>query len=248
MGEGGIRRHVSTRGIRVLGSVIGRAVLVLVAAAPQVRAGDIQGVVVIQRRLTKAKVTPTSDGYSRGVAVELRPDSTHDPLSFERSHVAIYLEGPPSSKPVTAAIAQKNRQFSPDMIVVPAGSTVSFPNLDPIFHNVFSLSGPKEFDLGNYPKDHTRTVTFPKPGIVFLNCHLHPNMSAVIVIAPNQWNAMAGADGEFRLSGIPAGTYTLVAWHKTAGFFRQRVTVSADGVTPVSFFIPLNAEATLAAR
>lgn len=232
----------------VPGRAFARVILIFVAVAAQARGGDIQGTVIIQRRLTKARVTPTSDGYSRGVAVELRSDTARDVLSFERSHVAIYLEGPPASKSVTAAIAQKDRQFIPDMISVPAGSTVSFPNLDPIFHNVFSLSGPKEFDLGNYSKDHTRTVTFPKPGIVFLNCHLHPNMAAVIVIAPNEWSVMAGPDGEFRLAGIPAGTYTLVAWHKTAGYFRQRVTVAADRVTPVTFFIPLSAESTVAAR
>ena len=109
-------------------------------------------------------------------------------------------------------MAQENRQFVPDMLVVPAGSTVSFPNQDPIFHNVFSLSKSKAFDLGNYPKGQTRVVTFAKPGIVLANCYLHPNMVAVIVVAPNQWYARAYKLGHFVLRDVPDGEYTIVAW------------------------------------
>ena len=219
-----------------------------ILAAMPLHAADVEGTVVVQRRLTKAKVTATANTYSRGMAVELHADSSPNVLSFERSHIAIYLEGSLPSRPATGTMDQKDREFSPDMLVLPAGSAVSFPNLDPIFHNVFSLSKPKEFDLGNYPKDHTRIVTFNKPGIVFVNCHLHSNMSAVIVITPNQWSARADASGRFRLSEVPPGTYTIVAWHKSAGFFRQRVTVTEDGSVPVTFFIPLPAEQTVASR
>ena len=209
---------------------------------------DIQGTVVIERRLTKAKVTAVASSYSRGVSVELQSDSSGDALDFERSHVVIYLEGALGSKPITATVEQKGRQFLPDLLVLPVGSTVSFPNLDPIFHNVFSLSKPKEFDLGNYPKDHTRTVTFAKSGVVFVNCHLHSNMSAVIVITPNQWNTRSDATGHFRLCDVPPGNYTVVAWHKAAGFFRQEVSVTDAGSTPVHFFIPLAAEGRAASK
>jgi len=219
----------------------------LLALAP-LRAADIQGSVIIQRRLTKAKVTATAYTYARGRAVELHSDFPQDVLAFERSHVVVYLEGALPSSAATGVMEQKGRQFVPDLLVVSEGSTVSFPNLDPIFHNVFSLSKPKEFDLGNYPKDHTRTVTFSKPGVVFINCHLHSNMAAAIVITPNQWNTRAGADGTFRLADIPPGKYMVVAWHKSAGFFRQTVTVTEAGSTPVSFFIPLAAETAVASR
>ena len=156
--------------------------------------------------------------------------------------MVVYLEGdlPQEIRPATAEMAQQNRRFSPDTLWIAAGSAVSFPNFDPIFHNVFSLSKPKEFDLGNYPKDHTRTVTFPKPGIVFVNCHLHPNMSAAIVISPNRWGTKASPDGAFTLAEVPAGIYTIVAWHKNAGFARQRVTIGAQSVH-VEFLIPLPA-------
>ncbi len=112
-------------------------------------------------------MTAAAGAYDRGVAVELRSDPVEDPLAFERGRVVIYLEGELPSSPITATLEQKSRKFVPDTLVIPAGSSVSFPNLDPVFHNVFSLSKAKTFDLGNYPKDHARTVTFSKPGIVF---------------------------------------------------------------------------------
>src|ERR1700690_1530977 len=123
-----------------------------------VEAATIEGNIVIKRRLTKRRVTAPANSYDRGVAVELRSDTETDPLAVERTHVVIYLEGQGASTPVTAALEQENRRFVPETLVVPVGSTVSFPNNDPVFHNVFSLSSPKLFDLGNYPKGHTRTV------------------------------------------------------------------------------------------
>ena len=136
---------------------------------------------------------------------------------------------------------QQNRRFVPDTLVIPAGSTVSFPNLDPIFHNVFSLSRSASFDLGNYPKDQTRVVTFVKPGVIFVGCHLHPNMGAVIVVTPNSWCAMADRTGQFTLNRVPPGSYTVVAWHKAAGVFRQRIQVRDDRAAAVQFVIPLDA-------
>jgi len=137
---------------------------------------------------------------------------------------------------------QQDRRFSPDLVVIPAGSSVSFGNLDPIFHNVFSLSKAKSFDLGNYPKDQSRIVTFPKAGIVFVDCHLHPNMSAAIVVTPNRWSTKADASGHFVLSGLGPGTYTIVAWHRAAGFFRKTVRVTEGGVENVEFIIPLDTD------
>jgi hypothetical protein len=127
-------------------------------------------------------------------------------------------------------------------VVAPVGSAVSFPNMDAIFHNVFSLSKPKLFDLGNYPKGQTRTVVFPVAGIVYVYCHLHPNMAASIVVTPNQWSAKVDRDGRFRLPDVPPGRYTAVAWHKTAGFFRQTVLVSENGAPPLQFVIPFEAD------
>lgn len=226
------------------------AVVLTVAGLAAVRAADIQGSIVVKHKLTKRKVTAPASTYERGVAVGLRADQGDDPLAFERARVVIYLEGELPSRPLAASMEQKNRRFFPDTLVVPAGSTISFPNLDPIFHNVFSLSKSKTFDLGNYPKDHTRTVTFSKPGIVFVNCHLHPNMAAAIVVSPNQWSAKADAAGRFTLPNVPPGRYVIVAWHRAAGFFRQQVAVRLDRDTMVQFSIPLqeNGEARAVAQ
>jgi plastocyanin len=214
--------------------------LVAVMSLTAVHAADVEGTIVIQRRLTKRSVTAPASAYQRGANVALGSDRNDDPLAFERSQVVVYLEGQLGSKPVTATMEQKNRRFLPETLVVPVGSEVSFPNLDPIFHNVFSLSKPKTFDLGNYPKDHTRTVTFSKSGIVFVHCRLHPNMGAAIVVSPNQWSAKADAAGRFVLPQVPPGKYTIVAWHKAAGFFRQTVEVAEPRSAPVQFFIPLD--------
>jgi plastocyanin len=212
-------------------------------AVSTVNAEDIQGTVIIKQRLTRQRVTLAPTLYQRGPAVELRSDPQDDPLAAERSRVVVYLEGTFPASPVTAVIEQKDRRFIPELLVIPVGSTVSFPNFDPIFHNVFSLSKPKSFDLGNYAKDHTRTIAFPKPGIEFVNCHLHPNMSATIVVTPNHWRAIADRAGKFTLHEVPPGSYTIVAWHKTAGCFKQTVQVDARRGASVEFFVPLEESA-----
>jgi plastocyanin len=231
------------------------AAVVVFAAAPvlPVHAESIEGTVVIKKKLTKRRVTAEVPMYERGTAVELGADPVQDPLAFERARVAVYLEGrlsPPATgseiakpeiaKPEMVKMEQTNRRFSPEMVVIPVGAKVSFPNNDPIFHNVFSLSGPKTFDLGNYAKGDTRVVTFPAPGIVYVNCHLHPNMTATIVVTPNQWNTKADREGHFELADVPPGQYTLVAWHKASGFLRQMVTVEQGKDAHAEFLIPFD--------
>lgn len=234
--------------------LVAAALAAALAAVPAaVHAENIEGTVVIRKKLTKRRVTAQVPLYQRGPAVDLGEDHAEDPLAFERSRVAIYLEGqlPPAdaasgvakdavAKDVVARMEQTNRRFSPEILVIPAGSKVSFPNNDPIFHNVFSLSGAKSFDLGNYPKGDTRIVMFPEPGIVYVNCHLHPNMGATIVVAPNRYYAQADRDGHFQLPDVPPGKYTIVAWHKAAGFFRHTVTLASGGTEHVEFLIPID--------
>ena len=211
-----------------------------ILASLVLQAGGMDGVIVVKRKLTKRSVTPTATPYQRGTAVPLGTDIyDDDPLAFERSRVVIYVEGRgPVAKPAHAVLEQKDRRFVPELLVIPAGSSVSFPNLDPIFHNVFSLSKAKSFDLGYYPKDQTRTVTFPEPGIIFVNCHLHPNMVASIVVTPNSWAARSNRAGQFSIRDMPAGKYEVVAWHKAAGFFRQTVDVGDAEPAKVEFLIP----------
>jgi hypothetical protein len=110
--------------------------------------------------------------------------------------------------------------------------------MDPIFHNVFSLSRTKSFDLGNYSQGETRVVTFTEPGVVVVNCHLHPNMAAVVFVAPNRWNTKADRGGNFTLRDVPPGRYTVVAWHKAAGYFRKEIEVGSGRTANVEFLIP----------
>jgi plastocyanin len=207
-----------------------------------VQATDLRGTVVIEKKLTRRSVTARAGAYQRGMAVDLAQAATTDSLAFERSHVAVYVEAAPTNVAAptlaAAAIKQNHREFEPDFVVVPVGSTVSFPNFDPIFHNVFSLSKAQSFDLGNYPMGETRRVTFLHPGIVFVNCHLHPNMAASVVVSPTPWCARAGRDGRFELKDLPPGKYTVVAWHKSAGFFRQTVEFGGGDAPEIRFLIP----------
>lgn len=220
-------------------SILNAIVAGLVTLTPSVSGADIRGTITIQRKLTPRNITPSAGLYQRGSAVTVQSDSSENPLDYERSHVVVYLEGEKSGHSVTAEMEQQNRRFSPDLLVIPAGSSVSFPNFDPIFHNVFSLSRPKSFDLGNYSKGQTRIVTFPKPGIVAVYCHLHPNMAGTIVVTPNQYAARVSVTGQFSLSGVPPGKHTIVAWHKTGGTFRQTVEVTAGKDAEANFFVPL---------
>jgi plastocyanin len=210
-------------------------------AAALLAGADVHGTIIIERKLTRRNVTASAGMYQRGVAVALGADGEEDALAFERSHVAIYLEGAPADADrgaVKASIEQRDRRFAPDLVVIPAGSAVSFPNFDPIFHNVFSLSKVKSFDLGNYPDGQSRTVTFPAPGLVAVYCHLHSNMSATIVVAPNHWATKADGKGSFTLADVPAGTYKVVAWHKSAGTFRKTIVIGDKNDVDLSFTLP----------
>src|ERR1700733_474374 len=205
-------------------------------------AQDVSGTILIKKRLTKRNVTAAVSVYQRGTAVKLGQDADEDPIAYERSRVVVYLEGPsaadaqqPSSVP---QIQQIDRRFLPDLVVVPAGSTVSFPNMDPIFHSVFSLSKAKTFDLGSYDKGESRKVFFSKPGIVDVYCRLHPNMAATVVVTPNRWYAHVDRSGHYRIADVPPGTYTVVAWHKAAGFFRKSIIVGESHDAVADFFIP----------
>jgi plastocyanin len=226
--------------------------LAIVVLASCAGAESITGTIVIKKRLTRPSVTPAVSVYQRGTTVKLGGDAEQDPIAFERSRVVLYLEGlgplatdHPASDQVQinqVQIKQIDRRFLPDLVVVPVGSTVSFPNMDPIFHNIFSLSRPKTFDLGTYDKGETRKVQFPKPGIVDVYCHLHPNMAATIVVTPSRWYAQPDRSGQYQIPDVPPGQYTLVAWHKTAGFFRKQIVIEAGHNSVADFLIPIEVQ------
>lgn len=204
-------------------------------------AAELNGRVVVTRKLTKKRVTLPV--YQLRGASLAQDHEVPQPVN-EYSELAVFLEGNSSeaAEPARVELRQQGQQFVPRLLVVPVGSTVSFPNADPVFHNVFSLSGAKKFDLGYYPAGQARAVTFDQPGIVQVYCHLHPNMYAAIVVTPNRWYAQPREDGSFSLHDVPPGTYTLVTWHMNAGYFRKPVRVSSDSTTDVLLNIPIRDE------
>ena len=115
-----------------------------------------------------------------------------------------------------SVLRQKNKSFEPHLLVVTKGSTVDFPNLDPWFHNVFSLFNGKKFDLGLYEAGATRTVHFDREGVSYIFCNIHPEMSAVVVVVPSSYFAVVGKNGEFSISGVPPGRYSLHLWSENA--------------------------------
>jgi plastocyanin len=121
------------------------------------------------------------------------------------------------SASATPRLVQKNKSFEPHLLVVPAGSSVEFPNHDPFFHNVFSLFEGKRFDLGLYESGTTRTVRFDRPGISYIFCNIHPEMSAVVITLRTPLYAIATADGQLSLANVPYGRYILHVWSESMG-------------------------------
>ena len=204
-------------------------VLALWAATPAA-AGTIHGSV-------KVPPPPAPDATYRPYAG--RASSLPAPARSPRGLVTdavIYVEAvpagaaPPSHGP-TPQLAQRDQSFEPRVVVVAAGGTVDFPNFDPIYHNVFSVSPVRRFDLGKYPRGQSRSVSFPKPGLVNVFCDIHADMAAFILVVPNAAWARPSADGQFDLTGLPTGHYELHWWHPDFHSGVADVSVAANGDT-----------------
>ncbi|MEO6817147.1 MAG: hypothetical protein ABI177_10630 [Edaphobacter sp.] len=131
-------------------------------------------------------------------------------------------------------LLQKNKMFSPHLLVVPVGSVVLFPNKDPFFHNVFSLFDGKRFDLGLYEAGSTKEVTFSHEGVSYIFCNIHPEMSAVVLALATPFYGVADAEGVFHLHGVPSGEYELHVWvegeqQSLLDRLTKRVKISPEG-------------------
>ena len=203
-------------------------------------AGDVIGHAVITKRLSRKGLAPVTYNL-RGTAPPVAQSA--DALN-EFDRMVVLLEGgsPSPKSPVKAILDQRNERFEPEIVIVPTGSTVEFPNWDPIFHNVFSLSRTQAFDLGFYPQGQSRTVKFNHPGIVQVYCHIHAGMYAAIIVTSTPWYAQPSADGNFSWNDVPAGHYRFSAWHKIAGLFRTAIDVPESGKVEVTIQVPVDAE------
>ncbi len=140
------------------------------------------------------------------------------------------------AKPQKAVLEQREIKFIPSVLPVLVGTTVDFPNKDKTWHNVYSKSEAKKFDLGLYPPGKTRSVTFDKPGIVRVLCNVHPNMEAFIVVKEHPYFAAADKSGNYRLDGVPLGTYRLRVWHPQLGTSEVGVELVREGeVVDINF-------------
>lgn len=145
---------------------------------------------------------------------------------------------PPGSTPV-AVTTQKNAVFEPHVLAIAAGTTVKWPNEDDIYHNVFSMSDTKEFNLGLYHQEKTPLVTFDKPGRVDVFCAIHSQMYCIILVVPNPFFAKVDANRTFTIKGVPAGTYKVRAWHERLPSQVKEVVVPAEGEVRVDFNLGL---------
>jgi len=137
-------------------------------------------------------------------------------LSTQPPLAVVYLDGPfpqPASLP-TKQVTQKDLTFIPSLLPVQVGTKVEFPNLDDAYHNIFSYSPAKRFDLGRYRPDERPipTEVFDKSGMVILRCDIHEHMRGLILVLNTPHFVMTDTNGRFRLEGLPAGHYTLKAW------------------------------------
>ena len=217
-----------------------RPLAILFLSVLPILAGEVIGHAVITKRLSKKALSPVVYNL-RGTAPPAAPAS--EPVN-EFDRMVIMLDGGslPSRPPVTAVLDQRNGRFDPEIVIVPVGSAIDFPNFDPIFHNVFSLSKTQPFDLGFYPKGQSRTVKFNHAGIVQVYCHIHANMYAAIIVTSSPWYGKPSADGSFSWNDVPAGHYRLTAWHKIAGLYKTEVDVPESGKVEVSIQVPVDVE------
>jgi plastocyanin len=153
----------------------------------------------------------------------------------------VYLEGDfaaPAALAVktTAEMSQKNVQFSPDLVAVRVGSAVTFPNLDDTYHNVFSYSRTKRFDLGRYRRDERPgTVVFDKPGLVTVHCEIHDRMRGTILVLETPYFQKTDTTGRFQLDHLPAGHFLLKAWVSEADVRQQPVDLKSGTTLRVDF-------------
>jgi plastocyanin len=188
----------------------------------------IEGRVVLPKRRTQTVINQRYEIVARGGVLSINP-----PLAV------VYLEGAfpkPVSLPV-AQVAQKDLAFVPALLAVQTGTKVEFPNLDEAYHNIFSYSPAKRFDLGRYRSDEkpVPSQVFDVPGLVTLRCDIHDHMRGLILVLDTPHFVVTDEDGRFRLSGIPAGRYVLKAWIDSKTMRAQVVEVRDEATLHVDF-------------
>jgi hypothetical protein len=207
-------------------------------AQAQTAAGSIRGRVDIRRAGGAPQARPNVSDLSSPTRLDAQ-----DP-----NRAVVFLDGQdvPERSPLRAVprvpgrarIDQRNETFFPHVLAVTTGALVDFPNNDQTFHNVFSLSKPKRFDLGRYGRNESKTVRFDTPGVVRVFCDIHSHMSAFVLVFNHPFHATTGDDGRYRLDNVPPGTYTVTVWHEGTSHDSRSVTIPpAGGIVDVDLLV-----------
>lgn len=220
--------------------VLAAAGLLILAAVPSGQAPDTGTITGYVRLTTRVRGTPLPSTTYQPRAVQ-----QHDAGSLpEIRNVVVYLKGVTFGGPLPAmhaAIRQEHEEFVPRVVAVTRGSTVVFPNGDPFFHNVFSLSSAAAFNLGRYPQGKApRPVTMNRPGLVKVYCDIHSHMSASVLVLDHPYFIIPELDGTFTLPRVPPGRHTIVGWHERVG--ERAVPIEVEGGKPVSVELSLPVE------
>ena len=208
------------------------AFVLLSAVPPQaLRDGAIRGRVEIGRAVTS--VSPRASITDNDLIFR-SPDFT------DRLRSVVYLESAPRpafEQPEArhAVMDQRNETFVPHLLAITTGSTVDFPNSDRIYHNVFSLSKTKTFDLGRYAAGRSQSIRFDRPGIVRVFCDIHSHMNAFILVFNHRFFSISDADGRYRIENVPPGTYNVIAWNEGLASEPRSVTVPDGGSAELDF-------------
>lgn len=202
-------------------------------------AGDVVGKVTLQKPVDEESVI-ISRALIRRYAGKHDNHGTSDGKKSEE--VVVFVEDaamPPGYRPPTdAKLDQVDQTFIPHVLPVVVGTKVEFPNNDTVYHNVFSFSGIRTFDLGRYPTGKSKSVTFDKPGVVKVYCDIHPHMSAFILVLKNPYFAKCDESGRFVIKNVPAGRYKLNVWYGRLPDERVEITVPESGRVEVDLTFP----------
>ena len=204
---------------------------------PDVRAARVSGRIVGVVHLVALAGTPLRSG-----AYPSRRVNPKTPEAAEIENVVVFVKDAPTEQelaPTRASISQRDESFVPRVIAIPRGSSVEFPNFDPYFHNVFSLSRALTFDLGRFRKGDKRERAFPRAGVVKVYCHIHSEMAATIMVFDHRLYATPATSGSFVIDAVPSGTYQLSAWHERIGETTRPIKVVGGEDARVEFSLPV---------